>query len=68
MFYVGAIVSFIVALGLWYVVSALILKNEFDIVEISVTVITVLIAVIIAGILTQKGLKKEGIKVTIPKT
>ena len=65
--FVGAIVSFIIALGLWYVIQAFVLKGEFDLVQTVVTIITVIIAIMIAAIITRKLVKKEGTKVIIPK-
>lgn len=66
--FVGAIISFVIALGLWWVIQSFILKGEFDLVQTVVTIVTVLIAIGIAGIITKKLAKKEGIKVSVPKS
>ncbi len=65
--YVGAIISFIIILAIWWVVQAFVFKGQFNAVEVAVQVILVLGAVFIAAIITQKVVHKEGIKVTIPK-
>ena len=67
MFYIGAIVSFLIILALWWVIQAFVFKGEFNAVEVATQVVLVLGAVFIAAIITQKLVKKEGIKVTVPK-
>ena len=67
MFYIGAIISFIIILALWWVIQAFVFKGEFNAVEVATQVILVLGAVFIASIITQKLVKKEGIKVSVPK-
>ena len=67
MFYLGAIVSFVIALALWWGVSTFLLQQEFNASEVAVSLVTVLVAVIIASYLTKKAVHKEGIKVTVPK-
>ena len=65
--YVGAIISFIIILTIWWVVQAFIFKAEFNAVEVAFQIIIVLAAVFVASIITAKLVHKEGIKVTIPK-
>ena len=67
MFYIGAIISFIIILALWWVIQAFVFKGEFNAVEVATQIILVLGAVFIASIITQKLVKKEGIKVSVPK-
>ena len=65
--YVGAIVSFIIIIALWWVIQAFVFKGEFNAVEVATQIVLVLGAVFIASIITQKLIKKEPIKVSIPK-
>ncbi len=67
MWYIGAIVSFLIILAIWWVVQAFVFKGEFNAVEVATQVILVLLAVFIASIITQKIVKKEGLKITVPK-
>ena len=68
MFYIGAIISFVIVLAIWWVVQAFVFKGEFNAVEVAFQVIIVLAAVSVASIITAKVIKKDGIKVTVPKS
>ena len=63
----GAIVAFVITLALWWGVSTFVLQKEFNAAEVAVSVATVLIAVVIASILTKKLIKKESISVKVAK-
>ena len=67
MFYLGAIIAFVITLALWWGVSTFALQKEFNAAEVAVSVATVLIAVVIASILTKKLVKKESISVKVAK-
>ena len=67
MFYIGAIVSFLIIIALWWVIQAFVFKGEFNAVEVATQVILVLGAVMIASIITQKLVKKKGIEATVHK-